>query len=144
MCSFSKLSFHILQILMTPQNSFHESTELLWAYINSKHVLTGKSSAAGRDIGMPCLSDITVGMLWTWVRVACGLLIRVPVGTGGWQSGGGMLGESACISSGSIYSVSKATNSTKIISQYQTSTCTEKTVLFKSISSMHLLMNSEI
>lgn len=113
MCSFSKLSFHIPQILMTPQNSFHESTELLWAYINSKHVLTGKSSAAGRDIGMPCLSDITVGMLWTWVRVACGLLIRVPVGTGGWQSGGGMLGESACISSGSIYSVSKATNSTK-------------------------------
>lgn len=114
MCSFSKLSFHINpQILMTPQNSFHESTDLLWAYINSKHVLTGKSSAAGRDIGMPCLSDITVGMLWTWVRVACGLLIRVPVGTGGWQSGGGMLGESACISSGSIYSVSKATNSTK-------------------------------
>lgn len=113
---------------------------------NFKHiVLTGKSSAAGRDIGMPCLSDITVGMLWTWVRVACGLLIRVPVGPGDWQSGGGMLGESACISSGSIYSVSKATNSTKkIFPNIKHLLVLKKIVLFKSISSMHLLINSEI
>lgn len=49
-------------------------------------------------------------MLWTWVRVAWALLLggaTMDVGI----SGGGMLGESAWMSSGSMYSVSRATNS---------------------------------
>ena len=72
--------------------------------------LTGGSSVGVREMGIPCRSDRTEGMLWTWVRVAWALLLggaTMDVGI----SGGGMLGESAWMSSGSMYSVSRATNS---------------------------------